>query len=67
MVSVAAPPSDVSFPDSAGETTTDRELVSRFLAGDEIAFSEIVRRHTGLVFGVCQRILRHTSDAEDAF
>lgn len=46
---------------------TDQELLSRFLAGDETAFSEVVRRHTGLVLRVCQRILREASDAEDAF
>lgn len=48
-------------------TPTDRELLARFLAGDEAAFSEVVRRHTWLVSNVCQRILRQPSDAEDAF
>lgn len=46
---------------------TDRALLVRFLAGDEAAFSEVVRRHGGLVMNVCQRILRQPTDAEDAF
>lgn len=45
----------------------DRELVARFVGGDEAAFAELVRRHTGLVSSVCQRILRRPVDAEDAF
>ena len=45
----------------------DRELLVRFLAGDEAAFSELVQRHSGLVWGACQRILRNAEDADDAF
>lgn len=51
----------------AAETVTDRELLIRFLAGDESAFSEVVQRHSGLVINVCQRILLQPADAEDAF
>lgn len=46
---------------------TDRELLKRFLAGEESAFSRIVERHTPLVLSVCQRVLRERNDAEDAF
>jgi RNA polymerase sigma factor (sigma-70 family) len=47
---------------------TDGQLLDRFLAQqDQCAFEEIVRRHGPMVLRVCQRILRHTQDAEDAF
>jgi len=45
----------------------DRELLRRFLTGDEEAFSELVQRHAGLVWSACQRVLRHADDADDAF
>src|SRR4029453_17108818 len=45
----------------------DSRLIDRFLAGSEAAFRELVCRHGALVYGVCQRILRHRQDAEDAF
>ncbi|MBA4187674.1 MAG: hypothetical protein C0467_06600 [Planctomycetaceae bacterium] len=47
---------------------SDGELLTRFVSsGDEPAFAELVRRLGPTVFGVCQRILRATQDAEDAF
>jgi len=49
------------------EQSTDRELLIRFSSGDPAAFSEAVRRHSGLVFHVCQRILGSSADAEDAY
>jgi RNA polymerase sigma factor (sigma-70 family) len=46
----------------------DDQLVRRFVATrDESAFAELVRRHSGLVLGVCRRTLRHQHDAEEAF
>jgi RNA polymerase sigma factor (sigma-70 family) len=42
-------------------------LLDRFVeSGDAAAFSEIVRRHTGLVYGVCLRVLEDKNRAADA-
>lgn len=49
------------------DATSDRELLIQFRTGREAAFTELVLRHGGMVFGVCQRVLRRTADAEDAF
>jgi RNA polymerase sigma factor (sigma-70 family) len=47
---------------------SDAELVGRFAERrDEAAFTALVRRYGGVVFGVCRRVLRHEQDAEDAF
>ena len=47
---------------------SDCQLLQCFLAAPgEDAFTELVRRHGPLVYGVCQRILNHVADAEDAF
>src|SRR5437764_597050 len=46
---------------------TDARLLDRFLAGSQPAFRELVGRHGPLVFAVCNRVLRHRQDAEDAF
>src|SRR5262249_39113560 len=47
---------------------TDGQLLARFVATQEAAaFEELVRRHGPMVLRVCQRVLHHTQDAEDAF
>jgi RNA polymerase sigma factor (sigma-70 family) len=46
---------------------TDRDLLRRFAdANDQTAFAALVRRHTGMVFGVCRRCVPTVQDAEDA-
>src|SRR5205823_2995144 len=47
---------------------TDAELLQRFAARrEETAFVALVERHGRLVWGVCQHLLHHEQDAEDAF
>jgi RNA polymerase sigma factor (sigma-70 family) len=49
------------------QQVSDRELLRRFAADrDEAAFAALVRRHGPLVLRVCQRVLHHRQDAEDA-
>ena len=47
---------------------SDELLLRRFVTGrDEVAFEALIRRHGPMVWGVCQRVLFHHQDAEDAF
>jgi len=46
---------------------TDVELLQHFIeTRDEQAFSTLVGRHSEVLWGVCQRVLRNPADAEDA-
>src|SRR5947207_5323955 len=58
--SVLSERSDVPLPDG--------QLLQRYVAThDQRAFAALVERYGPLVFGVCERVLRHSHDAEDAF
>jgi RNA polymerase sigma factor (sigma-70 family) len=47
---------------------SDADLLRRYISSrDALAFEILVRRHGSLVFAICQRIIVHTQDAEDAF
>jgi RNA polymerase sigma factor (sigma-70 family) len=47
---------------------TDAQLLERFAThGDETAFELLLRRHAGMVWQVCRRVLRDPHHAEDAF
>ena len=52
-------------------TLADGELLDRFVDGErgvrEAAFAALVDRHGPMVLRVCQRVLHHAQDAEDAF
>jgi RNA polymerase sigma factor (sigma-70 family) len=55
---------------SAGSLSglSDGQLLERFSSRrDELAFSALVERYGGLVWGTCRRLLASTQDAEDAF
>ncbi len=47
---------------------SDVQLLDRFTRQrEESAFAALMRRHGGLVWGVCRHVLRQEQDAEDAF
>jgi RNA polymerase sigma factor (sigma-70 family) len=50
------------------EQLPDGQLLERYVReGDEAAFAALVQRYGSLVLGVCQRVLRDSHAAEDAF
>jgi RNA polymerase sigma factor (sigma-70 family) len=47
---------------------SDGELLRQFvIQHDEAAFEALVRRHGGMVLGLCRRVLHDREEAEDAF
>ena len=48
-----------------GHLKKDRQLLEDYLAGSDLAFTEIVRRYAPAVLGRCRRLLGE-ADAEDA-
>jgi RNA polymerase sigma factor (sigma-70 family) len=63
---------EVAMPDVAGsssqsEPTDERLLLDYVASQDAGAFAAIMRRHGGLVAGVCRRVLGREQDVEDAF
>lgn len=53
--------------DSLGHLT-NAQLLTRFLESQEAgAFSVLLHRHGSMVWRVCQRVLHHRQDTEDAF
>ena len=52
---------------SAVACAADAELLARFVeAREEIVFGTLMKRHGPMVLSVCQRVLAHAQDAEDA-
>jgi len=52
----------------SGSPLTDAQLLENFVSRrDETAFEVLVWRHGTMVLSLCQRILRDTHEAEDAF
>ncbi|MBZ5526161.1 MAG: sigma-70 family RNA polymerase sigma factor, partial [Acidobacteriia bacterium] len=59
-------PEDSASPEAQPrEAAVDACLVRRFLAGDESAFTEIVNRYRGRIYGLTLNLLRNASDAEE--
>jgi RNA polymerase sigma-70 factor (ECF subfamily) len=47
------------------DTAVDAALVRRFTAGDESAFTEIVNRYRGKIYGLTLNLLHNPADAEE--
>ena len=44
---------------------TDKSLVERCLAGEDLAWDELVRTHTKRVYGLCYRFTNSSTEAQD--
>jgi RNA polymerase sigma-70 factor, ECF subfamily len=44
----------------------DRELTTRFRAGDRSAFEELVRKYQDRIYSLCRYMVKDTQDAQDA-
>ena len=51
----------------ASNLVPDADLLCRFVANDETAFAELVRRHGRLVWAACRNLTRSDAEADDAF
>src|SRR5262249_38753097 len=61
-------PSCPSADSRAFDALTDGDLLERFVRRhEEAAFAALVQRHGPMVLSVCERVLRHSQDADDAF
>ena len=58
---------DVAGSSSQSEPTDERLLRDYVASQDAGAFAAIMRRHGGMVSGVCRRVLGREQDVEDAF
>ncbi|MDF9828415.1 RNA polymerase sigma-70 factor (ECF subfamily) [Ereboglobus sp. PH5-10] len=63
--SVASTPEMTPSEITAREAAHDRELVSRFRAGEESAFTEIMERYRTRIFGLANNLLHNAADAEE--
>jgi RNA polymerase sigma-70 factor (ECF subfamily) len=59
------PHSQLRLVEETGEPPTDTELCRIFIAGDERAFGELIRRHQDLVLEMVRRYTVRTEDARD--
>lgn len=50
---------------AAQSNLSERTLVARAQSGDHDAFTELVRRHSGQIYGLSLNMLRNREDAED--
>ena len=51
--------------DATSGQPSDTELCRAFMAGDEVAFGELIRRHQDVVFDIVRRYTSRTEDARD--